>query len=173
MRNLPQACYFVPATRHYSWDKAGALLWIGQANMNIIEVDSFGHMNVNALEASLRKCLADKLPVFSVVAVVGTTGEGAVDPVDEILELRDILRKEGLDFFLHADAACRGYMCSMFSVAGLHQHFVSFLPLSGDVERRLRCLKFCDSVTIDPHKSGYIQYPAGALCYRNGTARFP
>ena len=25
-----------------------------------------------------------------------------------------------------------------------------------------------DSITVDPHKSGYIPYPAGALCYRNG-----
>lgn len=27
------------------------------------------------------------------------------------------------------------------------------------------------SVTIDPHKSGLCLYPAGALCYRNGTMK--
>ena len=26
-------------------------------------------------------------------------------------------------------------------------------------------------VTIDPHKAGFCQYPAGALAYRNGTMK--
>ncbi len=28
-----------------------------------------------------------------------------------------------------------------------------------------------DSITVDPHKGGYIPYPAGALCYRNAAMR--
>jgi tyrosine decarboxylase-like protein len=32
-------------------------------------------------------------------------------------------------------------------------------------------LQYTDSITVDPHKSGYIPYPAGALCYRNGAMR--
>lgn len=27
----------------------------------------------------------------------------------------------------------------------------------------------CDTITIDPHKSGFCPYPAGALCYRDKT----
>jgi hypothetical protein len=30
-------------------------------------------------------------------------------------------------------------------------------------------LGHADSITVDPHKSGYIPYPAGALCYRNSA----
>lgn len=37
---------------------------------------------------------------------------------------------------------------------------------------QLENLKFADSITIDPHKSGYIPYPAGALCYRDERSRF-
>ena len=39
--------------------------------------------------------------------------------------------------------------------------------LSDHTQRQLESLKFADSITIDPHKSGYIPYPAGSLCYRN------
>ena len=31
----------------------------------------------------------------------------------------------------------------------------------------MKFMRECESVTVDPHKCGYIQYPAGAVCYRN------
>lgn len=36
----------------------------------------------------------------------------------------------------------------------------------------LHALRHVDSVTVDPHKSGYIPYPAGAICYRDGRLRY-
>lgn len=30
-----------------------------------------------------------------------------------------------------------------------------------------KALKECDTVTCDPHKSGFCPYPAGAICYRD------
>lgn len=45
------------------------------------------------------------------------------------------------------------------------------IPLRNDTVRRLKALKDADSITIDPHKSGYIPYPAGALCYRDGRMK--
>jgi len=32
----------------------------------------------------------------------------------------------------------------------------------------MMAIRKCDSVTIDPHKWGYVPYPAGSLSYRNG-----
>jgi glutamate/tyrosine decarboxylase-like PLP-dependent enzyme len=37
---------------------------------------------------------------------------------------------------------------------------------------QFEALKDSDSITIDPHKSGYIPYPAGGLCYKDGRMRF-
>jgi glutamate/tyrosine decarboxylase-like PLP-dependent enzyme len=37
---------------------------------------------------------------------------------------------------------------------------------------QFKALKDADSITIDPHKSGYIPYPAGGLCYKDGRMRF-
>ena len=31
----------------------------------------------------------------------------------------------------------------------------------------LKVLNQCDTITCDPHKSGFCPYPAGAICYRN------
>jgi glutamate/tyrosine decarboxylase-like PLP-dependent enzyme len=45
------------------------------------------------------------------------------------------------------------------------------IRLSDYVTAQLRALARCETVTVDPHKSGFIPYPAGALCYRNGAQR--
>jgi glutamate/tyrosine decarboxylase-like PLP-dependent enzyme len=33
-------------------------------------------------------------------------------------------------------------------------------------------LHLADSITIDPHKTGYVPYPAGALCYRDNRMKY-
>ncbi|PCH38473.1 hypothetical protein WOLCODRAFT_97200 [Wolfiporia cocos MD-104 SS10] len=33
-------------------------------------------------------------------------------------------------------------------------------------------MRHADSITVDPHKSGYVPYPAGGLCYRDERARY-
>jgi glutamate/tyrosine decarboxylase-like PLP-dependent enzyme len=45
------------------------------------------------------------------------------------------------------------------------------LPMSEYVDKQYAALKQADSVTVDPHKAGYVPYPAGALCYRNSAMR--
>lgn len=41
------------------------------------------------LRDELDKCLANEIPVMMVVAVIGSTEESAVDPLDEIVNIRD------------------------------------------------------------------------------------
>ena len=50
--------------------------------------------------------------------------------------------------------------------------FVPSMPLKSSTEESLRHLRFCESITVDPHKSGYLQYPAGGLLYRDGRMRY-
>ena len=45
--------------------------------------------------------------------------------------------------------------------------FVPELWLSPYVKEQLSAMDQCDTITIDPHKSGFCPYPAGALCYRD------
>lgn len=50
--------------------------------------------------------------------------------------------------------------------------FVPLLALHPHTVKHLDSLKDCDSITVDPHKSGYVLYPAGSLCYRDQRMRY-
>lgn len=185
-----------PATSHYSWPKSAAMLGIGRNQVIKIRVDLDGRMEIAHLRSVLDQCLADHKPVAMVIGVLGTTEESAVDPVEEIVTAREDYRRKGLEFFLHIDAAWGGYFASLLrepsaqSVAAeiklqttaqgcaqtLQQHpslrvFTPELAMSDYVTRQYIAIKHADSITVDPHKAGYIPYPAGGLCYRNSAMR--
>jgi glutamate/tyrosine decarboxylase-like PLP-dependent enzyme len=173
-----QPAIMAPATMHYSWPKAAALLGIGQSCVRHIPVDLDCRMNTSELRKQLDECLEKKIPVMQVVAVMGTTEESAVDPLDEIVAIRDEYRQAGLDFELHLDAAWGGYFASMIrketrdtsdSAAGLEG--TPAMCMGEYVRRQYEAFPSADSITVDPHKAGFIPYPAGALCYRNGAQR--
>ena len=45
--------------------------------------------------------------------------------------------------------------------------FVPELSMSNYVEQQLIDLARCDTITVDPYKSGFCPYSAGAICYRD------
>jgi glutamate/tyrosine decarboxylase-like PLP-dependent enzyme len=49
--------------------------------------------------------------------------------------------------------------------------FVPDASLRAETQEQLFAMRFADSITVDPHKAGYIPYPAGGLCYRDGRMR--
>jgi glutamate/tyrosine decarboxylase-like PLP-dependent enzyme len=173
LRDVPrEPVVLVPSTRHYSRDKAGTLLGLGQDSIVKVPVDLDARMSTDALEQRLNACLAEERPVLAVVAVIGTTQEGAVDDLEKIRACRARLRQRGLDFAIHCDAAWGGYFRSMGRSAGSGEDFAApSFPLSSHVSRQLANLGKSDSITVDPHKAGYVPYPAGALCYRNAGLR--
>ncbi len=70
--------FFVPGTKHYSFPKAAAILGIGASNMIDVPVDKDARMNIAALKELLEKCLAQNRPVYTVVAVMGSTEESSI-----------------------------------------------------------------------------------------------
>lgn len=174
-----QACAVVlaPATAHYSWPKSAALLGLGTKAVIPIEVDLNGRMCMTALRKALCKCLRNGRPVLQLVAVIGTTEEGAIDPLAEILEIRREFQQLGLNFVVHADAAWGGYFASIQRSGGVGQDPAGNIDdypqlyFNRHFESQYAALPAVDSVTLDPHKSGFIPYPAGSLCYRNGAMR--
>ena len=173
----PTGAILVPATAHYSWMKAAALLGLGRNAVRFIPVDFDGRMIVSELAKALNTCLDERRPVAQVVAVMGSTGESAVDPLADILELRGQFASRGLTFALHLDAAWGGYFASMLRKVpptnappdgertGLDDSPEE--TLSDYVRAQFDLLGEADTITVDPHKGGFIPYPAGALCYRN------
>jgi len=84
-----------------------------------------------------------------VVATMGTTATGSVDPLQEILALRD---KHG--FLVHADAAYGGY-------------FVLAENLGEYAKRAFAKMGAADSIVIDPHKHGLQPYGCGCVLFRD------
>ncbi|KAJ3785409.1 pyridoxal phosphate-dependent transferase [Lentinula aff. detonsa] len=134
--------------------------------------------------------------VYTVVAIVGSTEHGACDPVKDILDVREEFRKKGLSFVLHADGAWGTYfataipeiviqksisLSSQWSHTSMklgeynkarHDVYVPTVPLKTKTLESITHMRHCDSITVDPHKSGYLQYPAGGLLYRDERMRY-
>lgn len=175
----------LPETHHYCFEKAMDVLGLGRDALVNVAVDSDFRMIPSALEESLEQEEARGRHVLAVVAVVGTTEEGAIDPVDQIVAMRRRREAEGKStFWLHADAAYGGYLRTVTLPVriGLGEG-VSRVRVGGD-EREIRLvlpehsacnaleqLGSADSITIDPHKLGYIPYPAGCVCFKSNLVK--
>jgi len=167
----------VPATAHYSWPKSAALIGLGTTAVKAVEVDLDGRMSMKALRRQLDRCLEKGQPVLQVVVVMGSTAEGAVDPLADIIRIREEYQAMGLNFVIHVDAAWGGYFRSILLGplgSGDKAEVIDNHPLTYVNDyfvRHFEKIPLADSVTLDPHKSGFIPYPAGSLCYRNGAMR--
>jgi glutamate/tyrosine decarboxylase-like PLP-dependent enzyme len=100
--------------------------------------------------AALRQRLAQG-NVGTVVATMGTTATGSVDPLAGILQLR-----EHYGFRIHCDAAYGGYF-------GLAEN------LEPETRRAFDLLQNADSIVIDPHKHGLQPYGCGCVLFRDRT----
>lgn len=118
-----------PATAHYSIQKAASVLGIGRANVHLIEVDENFRMSIPALRETLDRLDDRRVIPFAVVAVAGSTEEGAVDPIHQICSLRrerEVERKAS--FWVHTDAAWAGFLRVLFEpnslkLAGVCDHY--------------------------------------------------
>jgi tyrosine decarboxylase / aspartate 1-decarboxylase len=133
---------------HYTHRRISGVLRLDFAS---IGADGRGRMSLEALETELRKG-----DVGTVVATLGTTGMGAVDPLDGILALR-----ERYGFRVHVDAAYGGYF--------------GLIPeeLDEPARRAYAAVGQADSIVIDPHKHGLQPYGCGCVLFRDpGVGRF-
>src|SRR5712664_3432989 len=90
---------------HYTHQRISAVL---QLEFESVPVDSQARIDIDALRKRLQRG-----DVGTVVATMGTTATGSVDPLPEILALRD-----KFDFRVHADAAYGGYFTLIDNLAG-------------------------------------------------------
>ncbi|PPR01984.1 hypothetical protein CVT24_011111 [Panaeolus cyanescens] len=180
--------YLITSTKHYSWPKGAALTGIGAANVVNVPVDEDARMDKAALRSFIEERYQKQQAIYAIVAIIGSTEEGAVDPLDEIVALKVEYEKKGMTFLIHADAAWGGYFASMIR-EGSHRQappqptiplnlrfpahlYVPSLSLKNHTLKQIKLLSAADSVTVDPHKSGYCPYPAGGLCYKDGRLRY-
>jgi glutamate/tyrosine decarboxylase-like PLP-dependent enzyme len=101
-------------------------------------------MDANALAKRV-----ERGDVGTVVATMGTTATGSVDPLPELLALGEKHR-----FRVHVDAAYGGY-------------FVLTENLGEDAKRAFARVGETDSIVIDPHKHGLQPYGCGCVLFRD------
>ncbi|MEM7186754.1 MAG: aminotransferase class V-fold PLP-dependent enzyme, partial [Bacteroidota bacterium] len=88
---------------HYSIPKNASFSGMGLKNVRYIPVDSYGMMDVKALEKAIEKDIELGLTPTLVNATAGTTVLGAFDPIDAISE---VCKRH--DIWLHVDGAYCG-----------------------------------------------------------------
>ncbi|WP_220338227.1 pyridoxal phosphate-dependent decarboxylase family protein [Wenzhouxiangella sediminis] len=163
----------VADTAHYSWEKALKLLGLGSAQLEAVAVNERMRLDADALERKLAQLHEQGRPVLAVIGILGTTEFGSIDPIHEIVAARQRWRKAGLEFAVHVDAAWGGYLASMFhrpdgTLLGHEemQRDFHFFP-SAPVYKAFAALRHVDSLTVDPHKLGYVPFGCGAYVARN------
>jgi glutamate/tyrosine decarboxylase-like PLP-dependent enzyme len=176
---LPAAVVLVAATAHYSWEKIVRALGIGSSQLRFVPVDSHFRMDPDALWERLVSLHGRRAPVLACVSVFGTTEESAVDRLDLVLEVRERAERElGMTFHVHSDACYGGYAAAVTRRADGSRRSTEEVRASTGTDwpsdgwmRAAAALGGADSVTIDPHKLGYVPYPAGAFLLRDRRAR--
>jgi len=176
----------MPETHHYSFSKIADILGLGRRSLIRIKVDGHFRMKVEDLAHRIQEVEEEGKHVLAVVPVVGTTEEGAIDPVDAITSLREERESGGgSSFWIHADSAYGGYLRTVTvpKRLGLGEPFTGVF-LGGEVRKielhlpeksvcdALEDLGKCDSNTVDPHKLGYCPYPAGAICFKSRLVKW-
>ena len=127
---------------HYTHSRISGVLQLPYAPLG---TDRCGRMDLNALEDELRKG-----GVGTVVATLGTTAIGAVDPLDQVLALR-----ERYGFRVHVDAAYGGYFRLIAD------------ELDEPARRAYEAIDRADSIVVDPHKHGLQPYGCGCVVFRD------
>src|SRR3989475_435788 len=126
---------------HYTHKRITGVL---QLEFETVACDARGRMDIEALAKRVARG-----GVGTVVTTMGTTATGSVDPLPEILTLRE---KHG--FRVHVDAAYGGY----FALAE---------NLQQDAARGFSRIGEADSIVIDPHKHGLQPYGCGCVLFRD------
>jgi len=126
---------------HYTHGRISGVLGL---DFETLPCDRLGRMDAGALARRL-----ERGGVGTVVATMGTTATGSVDPLPEIL---DAARAAGCR--VHADAAYGGY----FTLAA---------SLDPPARTAFARLSEADSIVVDPHKHGLQPYGCGCVLFRD------
>jgi glutamate/tyrosine decarboxylase-like PLP-dependent enzyme len=137
----PNSKVVASSAAHYTHRRVCDVLKI---DFKEVGTDARGRIDVNAVETMLKR-----FDVAAVVVSLGTTGCGAVDPLHEIIALRD-----RYSFRIHVDAAYGGY----FTLAD---------NLGQEARGAFDAIAKADSIVVDPHKHGLQPYGCGCVLFRD------
>ena len=126
----PNSVLLISEDAHSSFIKCIRIMGLNDTNLVKIKTDNQGRMDINNLRKSIDICLIENKKIFAIVATLGTTVRGAIDPIKEI---SDICKKRKI--WLHIDGSIGGIFA------------VTSIPIEG-----LNNICQANSITINPQK---------------------
>ena len=144
-------------------------LGIGKKACKRTSVKQNGELNIQELEKELRKSIENNQIIGCIILNGGTTNEIIVDPIKEVVELRDKLVKEyNLNYtpHIHVDSVI-GWAWLFFN-----NYDFKLNPLNmtkneinkiKSINKKIKQIKYADSFGADFHKTGFCPYVSSII----------
>ena len=136
-----QPVLYCSAESHHSVAKAARMCGLGIDALRNIPIDQHLRLKPKDLKSQIEIDIQAGYQPFMIVATAGTTGPGAIDPLEEIAEI-----KEHYNLWMHVDGA-----------------FGGALVLHPSGRTILKGIEHSDSVTFDIHK--WLSAPMGTSTF--------
>lgn len=147
-------CLFKTELTHQSIEKACNIMKI--LDVSDIPYTENYQMDIDCLKESIIKKIDSGVLNFIVVCTAGYTMTGTKDSVVDIDHmLQTLSEKYKANFYIHVDAAIGGLV----------------FPFISNEEFAFAC-KYVYSLSVDPHKMGYIPFSAGIFMCRQGMQKY-
>ncbi|MEM6346875.1 MAG: aminotransferase class V-fold PLP-dependent enzyme [Bacteroidota bacterium] len=144
-REIENTVVYMSSQTHHAAIKALRVAGLGEAIMREVPLDAQFRMQPLALQQMIEEDIEAGNHPFLLIASLGTTDVGAVDPIDELADMAD-----EYDLWFHVDGAYGGY----FALDPAHKDLFKGLGRA-------------DSVVIDPHKSLFIALGTGMIIIKD------
>lgn len=161
----PRGVIVTTTSAHYSIQKAASILGLGDRSVVKVPVAGKGELAefeksgtplklkpskedyaeaIETIDKKMNQADSERRLVISAVSTLGTTNTGTIEPIKPLVELRN-----EFGFHLHVDAAIGGLSLGL-----------------SEVKPKVLGVEYVDSITIDPHKLGFLHYPCSAIIFR-------
>ena len=143
--NCPPLAVYTSAEAHSSVEKAVRIAGLGKQALRLVPTDADFAMRPDALDALIEADIAAGMKPACIIATLGTTGTGGVDPLDAIGQIA-----RAHDIYLHIDAAWAGSAL--------------LLP---ETRWMIQGIETADSFVTNPHKWLGVNFDCSAHYVRN------
>ena len=130
LESEPNAVFLISEDAHSSFVKCCRIMGLEKNSLIKIKTDNNGCMDLDELEMTIKRCSEEGKKIFSIVATLGTTIRGAIDPISSI---SDICKEKNI--WLHIDGSIGGIFA------------ITKIPIKGI--SKANC---ANSITINPQK---------------------
>jgi len=147
---LKRCVVLVSRLGHYSLQKAGGVLGIGNRNIVAIDVDADNRIDLHKLKQTIETLRrpSEKTGIMAVIGIAGTTETGTIDPLPE---LGALCSENNIHF--HVDAAWGGPTL----MSDRYRHLLDGITKA-------------DSIVIDGHKQFYMPMTCGMVFFKDPHA---